>query len=399
MKRQGGKVKIVFVALKLLWKRKLANLVLILEIVLSVIMLAQLFVFVADHIYNVRAVNELPQEHTAVLSVYDYYDPEDVARRIREYPQAVSVDIAYTGTISFNNELYNLAVYSEGIVENYAPKLQSGVWLSDCPGIRGDGVPAVISADMGLSLGETVEVFTPQNKRMLITVAGILKEPAQYLFPSGGASSASFSADMIISQNPVFIIRESDYEDTAALLPAPEMNLPQNLFVFLKPDISEDEMEKAVDPWRKYGEVTPIASLVSVYSHNASRLIGGGAAFFFVFFCLAATCLISNNAIQSLRNRRLFTVYYLLGMDWKMGAVIEAVRAFILILISMILCVLAGKYGLLMLEWLSPRDTYLFYGAVLVYLIAMFTAFGAGFLIKLSREDISAALKDLQQGE
>lgn len=399
MKRQGGKVKIVFVALKLLWKRKLANLILVLEILLSVILLAQLFVFVVDHIYNVRAVNELPQENTAVLSVYDYYDVEDVARKIREYPQAVSVDMAYTGALSYNNEPYNLAVYSEGIVANYAPKLQSGKWLSDFPAISGDGIPAVVSADIGLSLGDIIEITAPQNKRMQIFVAGILKEPAQYLFPSGGAGSAAFSADMIISQNPVFIIRESDYGDTAALLPPPEMNLPQNLFVFLKPEISDGEMEKLVDPWRKYGEVTPLKSLVSVYSHNTNQLIGGGAAFFFVFFCLAATCLISNNAIQSLRNRRLFTVYYLLGMDWKMGAVIEAVRAFILIVISMVLCVLAGKYGLLMLEWLTPRDIYLFYGAVLIYLIVMFSAFGAGFLVKLARVDISAALKDLQQGE
>lgn len=52
-----------------------------------------------------------------------------------------------------------------------------------------------------------------------------------------------------------------------------------------------------------------------------------------------------------------------------------------------------------MLEWMSPLRAVLFYGIVLLYLLVMFAAVGAGFLLRLMRTDISTSLKELHQGE
>ena len=120
---------------------------------------------------------------------------------------------------------------------------------------------------------------------------------------------------------------------------------------------------------------------------------------FIVFLAAAATGVLGNNVMQSMRNRKLFTVYYLLGMDWKRGVWIEISRVIVLLLLTMGLCVVAGRYGLLMLDWMTPRRAVLFYGIVFLYVLVMFTAVGAGFLVKLMREDISTSLKELHQGE
>lgn len=100
-----------------------------------------------------------------------------------------------------------------------------------------------------------------------------------------------------------------------------------------------------------------------------------------------------------MRNRKLFTVYYLLGMDWKKGVLAEIIRVVILLTVTMALCVVAGQYGLLMLDWMTPRRAVLFYGVVFLYIVCMFAAVGARFLVKLMREDISTSLKELHQGE
>ena len=80
-------MKTVFIACRLLWKRKLANLALILQVLFSVITLAQLFVFVADHVDSVRAVGELPYENAVAMAVYDYCDPEQTRRQVLSSPQ------------------------------------------------------------------------------------------------------------------------------------------------------------------------------------------------------------------------------------------------------------------------------------------------------------------------
>jgi phosphoribosyl-ATP pyrophosphohydrolase len=172
-----------------------------------------------------------------------------------------------------------------------------------------------------------------------------------------------------------------------------------NIFVFLEPNISKEIFNSLLKKFSKYGETTPMASLVFTFNKNTNEMIGAASIMFIIFVLLAVTGVLSNNVIQSLRNRRQFTVYYLLGMNWKKGAKIEICRVSILITITMMLSLLLGKSGLLMLEWMTHKRAVIFYGLVFLYIVIMFIIVGAGFLVKLIREDLSASLKDLQQGE
>jgi hypothetical protein len=389
----------LFIAFKLLWKRKLANITLVLQIMLSIIMLAQLFVFIADHADNMRAVNELPVKNTIVLHVFDYYTVENVTQQIKSSPQIDSVGSVAMSAITCKDIPCNLAVYSESIISRYTPTLESGSWLSDWPAASGDTIPAVISDDFGLKAGNTIEIQLPNGKVRRITIVGILGKPTQYLYPYGSASPAYFTAKSVISQDPVVIIRDTDLQDTSIWESSAQSTDAKNLFIFLKPEVAQADVDAAMKMWNRYGETTPMQSLISTYNKDTNKLIGSGTIMFVVFLLLAVTGVLSNHVIQTLRNRRLFTVYYLLGMNGRKGAVIELYRLVILVLITMALSFLAGKCGLLMVQWMTPERERLFYGVAFLYVVIMFSAVGAGSLLKLMREDISGTFKELQQGE
>lgn len=388
----------VLIALKLLWKRKLANIIIVVQILLSIIMLAQVFVAIENYRNNLRAVNELPVNNTVVLSVFNYYDPEYVTQQILFSPQVDFVGRVYMNDLIYcNNIPCNLAAYNEGIISRYSPELQSGSWLSDCSSDSGNTVPAVVSGDMGLKVGDKTDVSLPDGKSCQVAVVGILKQPTQYLYPSGSASPKYFSASSVISQEPVVIVRDTDFGESSVFESPPDVPITTNIFIFLKS--ADTNIDTVSTEWSKYGEATPMISLISTFNANTNTMIGATSIMFVVFLLLAVTGVLSNNVIQSLRNRRQFTVYYLLGMDWKKGAAIEACRVGILIIITMVLSLIAGKLGWLMLEWMTSTRAVLFYGLVFLYIVVMFAAVGTGFMIKLMREDLSGSLKDLQQGE
>ena len=298
-----------------------------------------------------------------------------------------------------NNVQCNLAAYNESIISHYSPKLQSGSWLSCCPSTGGKIVPAVVSGETGLKVGDAKDIGLPDGKTCRFAVIGVLKEPTQYLFPSGSASPEYFSAESIISQKPAVIVRDTDCGGPSVFATHSYAPFITNMIVFLKSDLGDANIDILARKLSKYGEATPMQSLVSTFNKNTEQMIGGTTIMFIVFLLLAMTGVLSNNVIQSLHNRRQFTVYYFLGMDWKKCAAVESCRVGILIVICMLLTFVAGKLGLLMLAWMTPMRAFLFFGVVLLYLVIMFSAIGAGFIVKLVREDLSESLKNLQQGE
>ncbi|MDR1569897.1 MAG: ABC transporter permease [Oscillospiraceae bacterium] len=392
-------MRVLLIAFRLIWKRKLTNITIVVQIILSIIMLAQLFVFVSDHRSSVRAVSELPVSDTIVVSVFEYYTMEQAARQILATPEVESVGKIYTGTFFYNNVSINLAIYNDAIIKHYFPNLTSGNWLSDNPSVDNNAIPVVVSFDMGLRTGDTVHMSLPNGDAYQVTVVGVLKEPTQYLYPSGSASPEYFSARVIISPESVVIMRDTDLSDTSVFEPALGQPAARNLFVFINGDANAADVEAVTDAWRKYGETTPMTSLIANYVKDTNSLIGGASLMFIVFLSLAATSVLSSYLTQSMRNRRLFTVFYLLGMEWRKGVAIEICRMLILIIITMSLCLIAGASGLLMLQWMTLRSAYTFYGIVLLYITVTFAAIGVRFLVRLVREDISAALKELQQSE
>lgn len=389
----------LFIALKLLWRRKAANFVLLLQVLVSVVMLAQMYVFLLDHLDNVRAVGELPTENALVLPVFEYYTPAYAAERLEASPLVEEVAAVDTGGGSCNDTDCHIAIYGDGIVRHYTPALQSGGWLEGEAEMEDGVLPAVVSQEVGLRVGDTGTVRLNTGDTARIRVVGVLKRPTQYLYPTGSASPAYFSADFVISQEPAVLLRARDAAQSEAFQSASSFRTSKNLFIFLRPGITDAQYEGALEEWNRYGEITSAASLISTYTEKANTLITAGLLTFCVFTALAMTSVVGSNVIQALRNRKLFTVYYLLGMDWRRSAFIEATRVGLLLIPMMAMVAAAGQGGLLMMEWMTPTRAKWFYGISFLYVLLMFASVGAVFIWRLTREDLSAALKALQKGE
>lgn len=392
----------LFIALKLLWRRKAANFVLLLQVLVSVAMLAQMYVFLVDHLDNVRAVGELPTENALVLPVFEYYPPAYAAERLEASPLVEEVAVVDTGGGTCGDTGCNVAIYGDGIVRHYTPALQSGGWLEGEAETEDGVLPAVVSQEVELRVGDTGTVRLNTGDTARIRVVGVLKRPTQYLYPTGSASPAYFSADFVISQEPAVLLRARDAAQSEAFQAAfssSSFRTSRNLFVFLRPGITDAQYDKALEEWNRYGEITPAASLISTYTEKTGTLITAGLLTFCVFTALAMTSVVGSNVIQALRNRKLFTVYYLLGMDWRRSAFIEAARVGLMLIPMMAMVAAAGQGGLLMMEWMTPTRAKWFYGISFFYVLLMFASVGAVFIWRLTREDLSAALKALQKGE
>ena len=392
-------MKTLFISIRLLWKRKIANGILVLEIFLSVFMLAQMYVYITDYNDNVRAMNELPQSNTFILNAFSYCDKGQVLESIMQDPMVDAVDRVYMGNTTCHNVDCNLVVYPQSVIKRYSPRLQSGEWLSSNDCSNTNELQAVVSSDVGLRIGETATIRLADKRQVSICVIGILETPTQYLYPSGGASATQFAVDSIIDQYSVVMLRAADYGDPSALILPDELGIPENIFVFLRPSTTEAEINSFKDTYRVYGEIISMDTLVANYRAQSSVMINSGIIFFVVFFFLAVTSILSNSIVQMQYNKKLFMVYFILGMNWKKTIVIEVVR--IIILELMVICILyfAGKNGWLMLEWMTAERASLFYVIAIVYTVFILMAVSAGSLIKMARTDISASLKNMQQYE
>lgn len=392
-------MKTLKIAVHLLWKRKLSNAILVLEIFLSVFMLAQMFVYITDYMDNIRAIDELPKNNTYIMNTFSYCNKEQILAAIQQDPAVDAVGRVFMGNTSCNQVASNLVVYPQSIIARYAPSLQSGEWLSTAAGSDSSVLPAVVSADIGLNVGEKADIYLPGKGLVSICVTGVLHTPTQYLFPSGGASASQFAVSSIISQYPVVILREVDYGDPSALIRSSDIGLPENFFVFFKNTVSQATIDVFRSTYGMYGEINSMDLLISNYHVQASTMIDSGIVFFLVFLLVAVTSILSNSVVEKMSNQRLFTIYYMLGMDWKKSIVVEALR--ILVLAFMVTCVsfIAGQSGWLMLEWMTAERVWLFYGIAITYTFLLLIVVSGVFLVKMVQTDISISLKSLHQGE
>lgn len=390
-------MKTILIALKLLWKRKVQNTAMLLQVLLSVIMLAQSFVFIMNHFDNVRALTELPKEQAAILSVWDDAALTDIQVKIEKCPMVEGVGSVYASNIQLGESDYNALLYSPMIIEKYQPTLKEGVWLSQEQSKKHQPIDAIISAELGLDLGDERIVIIGKNKHT-VRICGILAEPTQYFHPTGSASPEYFSAEAVIANEPVMILPHAALVDNSDEDMNKYLQTAQNLMIFFKQDAQEADKQAAIRYWNRFGEITPMQRLISNYTDKTNKIISGGLITFGVFLSLALASVLSNQVIQAMHNRYLFTIYHMVGMSWRQIALTEMIRLFILVMAMMILVSLSGRAGLLMLEWMTPRRVALFYGITFLYNVLMLVCVGMIFLRKLIKEDISLALKNLQQG-
>ena len=392
-------MKIFLISLKMLWRRKFASILLIVEVVLSVIVFSQMMVYILDLYNNRKAVNELPQEDVLLLTSFEYTDIDDLMDKLNSSYKTVDIGTGYTGYAYYGGNTVNLTAYNDALMDIYTPSLKEGTWLSEAGQDPEGSLPVVATSGLGLQAGDCADI-TIMGRQYHIYVCGVLAGPAGYLFPSSYASSELFSADLLISHKEGFIMRAGDFPQVSDVFGMMDFTkYRQLLFIRNQQGMSENEIMRFREEFSRYGEITDMNEMVKLFYKNSSDMIQGGAIFFIVFFVLAVLGLISNYLVQLGRNRKVFTIYYLNGMKWETCAIIESVRTVILVVLTMLVSILAGRLGLLMTSWVSGGYIAVFYTCIAAYIIVIFAAVSAVFIRKLAKTDISVQLKDLGGGE
>ena len=331
-----------------------------------------------------------------MLSIFSHWDTEEVVAKLRQEEAIESVGYAHSSAAYCNDQTCNLAVYSKAVYEHYKPELKEGTWLTDSSYSEIKSV--VVSRDLGYKIGDPIKIKIDNKNIVKGIVAGVLKEPTQYLYPQGGASPQYFSADRIIDQRSVVIMREEDCPVKPTSSIPKGAGIPDIVFVYFRQSM-ETEVDKVMRKYGRYGEFAMMDDLTRNYDNNTRQMIGGGILFFITFFFLAVTSAFSTNIIQQTYNHRRFTIYYLLGMKKSQMLIVEISRIIILEVIVMGLIVLSGKYGFLMLEWMTHERIVLFYTIAFFTTMFVFLSVSIGFWKKMIKLDISQSLIDLQHGE
>ena len=121
----------IMLAVSFLKKQWVMNVVLVVEILISVIMLSELFLFVSDRMDNQRAAEELQNNHLYVLSEFEYYAPQEerVMEALRADEAIQSIGKVDISSCTWNGQYFQLGLYNANLIGLYAPKCASGAWL------------------------------------------------------------------------------------------------------------------------------------------------------------------------------------------------------------------------------------------------------------------------------
>lgn len=382
-----------YISFRLIQKRIWSALIVVVQIMLSLISLASLAVFIFDYQGNIRAMGELPTEDTSILTVFQYYDINVVKEKFRDNASINIGEVYYKDEVACADEKCRLVMYDDIIIENYLPALSDGKWLTEDFTRKDEAVSAVVSADMGLNVGDTFDVTLSESLAITISVQGVLKKPTQYLLPEAYADPKYFEADMIISNNSAIIVSAQDFSRILPDYNRLGFEKTRSCLVFFA------GQENITNEINRYGKLTPVSGAIALYKRNTEDMILGQSMIFFVFLLLAITGILSSNVIQIRKNKRTYAIYYLLGMDWKQAKVIEFMQSFIVIVITMVLYFVLEKVGLVSLQWLNQEQIIIFYVIVFSYICILFALISTLCLRKESQEDISLSLKNLQKGE
>lgn len=219
-------MKNVILAAKFLKRQLVLNLIIVVEVLLSVMILTDLFVYVSDRMDNQRAAKELTNDHLFVLTEFEYAEEseDDLMSLLKADSAIEKIGKADVFACMLNNQPLYLGLYNSDLIDLYCPRISEGIWFSSVAD-EYQACPAVVSSNTGLHVGSIAEILVANDCALEIQVIGILASPTQYLLPTG----MSDSIDSLISQQPVILLDSTQVPDRTFLSNA-GMDGVQSLF-------------------------------------------------------------------------------------------------------------------------------------------------------------------------
>ena len=389
--------KLFILAFRLLWKRKTTFFLLILQVIISSVIFIGM-IGELQMIYSASdAANTFSNENAFYYLPYAFNSEQNIEIEkisTEKIDESARVGQAYDVLLSDEaGNTYSCCGYDDTLISYFDFHLLDGISFSDYD----DNYLPIISAGTNYKTGEIIN-FTDIDGEDNISgkIIGTIANDSYVVNFSQGSNTDYSDLGQIISVSYSDFIVPVDSEKYPSIninkYSDYAMKQPGELVVF------DDGVNKSdvYDELCNYGSVSDIDTMKINYTDKIKNDMLINGLILLVFTILTLVGLGGINGIQSIENRRIYNIYFILGISRKKCALIEAVRNIALLLISFIAVLLI--YNLTPLNLCFSVDTYkinwLTFLMTFTYISLIFIITSSGFIYRISKENIISAYKE-----
>lgn len=271
---------------------------------------------------------------------------------------------------SFKNESIPMITYPKNEYFNYKPLLSSGKWIYDINS-SSNSYPVVIGG-IYAKLLKTGDRFIGEilgNKYTFI-VCGILKEPNLLLDFNQGGNYINWG--MLTKEYPNIIISRDIYIN-GKLVSGSVRSL--GLFVKIKDGFTGTALTEAKNNLSNYGTLLSFNKINEISNNIIKDKINKYTYNYILLILMGTLGIIGVSVLNCIKDISSFSVWYICGSKWMNLYILNFLRLFIIIAISILfsIFILSSKFAseILLINSLISAENYLFTGLVYFLIITI----------------------------
>lgn len=331
-------------------QNKFKNIVIIIQIIVSIFVLTFLLQKIVEYSDTSKLLAKMDFDNTIVFSeslhiskLLSGQNRNEKYEKVKEYLKDLDgvKNVYNTYNTSFENnslDLYTF-MYDDGLIEKNKFNLEKGTGFNKENLNNKEFIPIIVSSGLKdkYKLGETYEfgiysIPEEKDKFYKVKVVGILKNE-EYIYVGSSKQTTPQVADLFLKtyKNEEFVIMPNRIKDTENY----SINSGFTVELSNKEDFVRNSYDKVIE--KGIGRFT----LKDKYQANFyDDLIADYDSYIFIFiitYIFIITSIGGYNLLATLNYKRLFTIYYINGMQWEKGIKLVAIRNLLLIMIPTII--------------------------------------------------------------
>lgn len=393
-------MKTIYLAIKIIWKQKWMNLILLLTIISSVYYLVPTFTQVIHYTTAVNSLKLLDTENAYYLyrSFFYGWENSELWEEMNETIQKSNDIEGYANyyNLSEDTSSYCVMAYNQELIRRFTPKLTEGVWLNTIDETEIENfVPAVVGSGTGLSCGELFQLPImrgEKNTTLNCKVVGVIAKDCGIVEFSADADDSFFTSDILIGESAQVII----VPVTDIILDC----LGENKYLASSKGgilytTSEVNQERVVQDIGYAGNVTGLGSGCTRFYEQSKLIVSAMGVCWGIYFLVTLFCMLCSNVILNVRLNKIYTIYYMSGMSLSKRKVIDGVKIGILVFISSIVSYLFLLQNGLIDIGLGINAKLLLFSVLIGYVSIIYIPVSIGFIRKQKKQNVLDSIQRL----
>lgn len=381
----------------------LKNLIIVIQIIISVYVLTFLLGEILLHLETSTLTKTMDLTNKVILAeslhINTLLPGEGRSKKyieVKKYLQELEgvKSVSNTYTTQLKNQNIISYIYDIPLIYELNFKLKQGEAISEFD-INSDTIPILVSETLEdeypINTSKEFSIYdsTLQNDiKFNIKVVGILKEN-QYIYIGAPIQGIPQVSDLFIKPDPgeKFIIMPNIFDENASYV--------VNGGFIVEYDNKDLFFENTYDKVREDG-IGKFSKIEELNKNFYRNLIANYDFYIFTFIITYVFILASvggYNMLETLRYRRLFTIYYINGMNWRKGIFLVVIRNFLLIIVPTILSSIVFNRSLNTSNIYSFNYKTIIITCILYFIVFLLTTIGV--IINLKNTNPIEVLKEV----